>query len=332
MGLNHGGSLETALALVDCAADAGASAVKLQTLRSDELVAASCPAPAHVQASSLSAFFEAFELDEAGHRAVADRAHARGLAFISTPLYDDAVALLERVGCDAYKIASGDLTHHRLIAKAAATGKPLILSTGMSESGEVAAAIHLARSAGARDLALLHCVSAYPTPHAEQNLAAIRTLARRFDEVVGLSDHSMFALAPVMAVALGAAIYERHFVLDAAHDAIDKAVSMTPDDLRDLVTIAARAREALGSGERVCGPAELANRTASRRALYARRTIVEGERIAGDDIIALRPATGLDASRWADLVGATASRTIPRGTAFEEHDVRTGARGQRGAA
>ncbi len=150
IGLNHGGSQDEALALVDAAARAGASAVKLQTLRADGLVAGHCPAPAHVEARSLRDFFRQFELDEEAHRAVATRARAHGLAFMSTPFDLDAVEMLERVGVDAFKIASGDLTFVSLIRRVAATGKPIVLSTGMSTLAEAASAAACAREAGAR--------------------------------------------------------------------------------------------------------------------------------------------------------------------------------------
>ena len=135
IGLSHGGAQAEALRLVDVAAAAGVSAVKLQSLCGDTLVTASCPGPAHVAGESLREFFRQFELDEGAHAAVAARARAHGLAFMSTPFDESAVDMLERVGCDAYKIASGDITHHRLIERAALTGKPLVMSTGMSVSG-----------------------------------------------------------------------------------------------------------------------------------------------------------------------------------------------------
>ncbi len=132
LGLNHGGDLDCALALVDAAAHAGASAIKLQSFHADELVATRCPPPAHVDLGSMRDFFRRFELDEAAHEAIVSLARARGLAVMSTPFDADSVAMLERLECDAYKIASGDLTHDRLIERVAATGRPVVLSTGMA--------------------------------------------------------------------------------------------------------------------------------------------------------------------------------------------------------
>jgi N,N'-diacetyllegionaminate synthase len=321
LGLNHGGSLDTALALVEAAADAGASAIKLQTIESDKLVAESCPAPAHVAATSLRDFFRQFELDEPAHRAVAAAARSRGLAVMSTPFSEGAVDMLDRIGCDALKIASGDITHRRLIERAAATRRPLVISTGMSDLTDVAAALGWARGAGAKSVALLHCVSSYPVPRGSENLAAIVELSRVFQVPVGLSDHTTEPMAAALSVALGASVYERHFVLNGEMAGVDAAVSATPEQLRLIVGAAAQARAALGPGRKSCLPAESVNVLASRRSLYALRTLEAGEVVTEDAVGALRPAAGLDASRWFDLVGVRLSRTVQAGTVFLESDI-----------
>jgi sialic acid synthase SpsE len=321
IGLNHSGSPDEALALVDAAAAAGALAVKLQSVRGATLVAPSCPPPVHVACDSLQAFFQTFELDESAHRAVAARAAEHGLAFMSTPFDEAAVEMLERVGCAAYKIASGDLTHHALIERAAATGKPLVLSTGMSELDEVAAAVGCARAAGAGELALLHCVSSYPVPDGSENLGAIATLAAEFGVPVGLSDHGTSTLDIALAVALGASLYEKHIVAGPESTAIDAAVSATPSELRALIATAQRARVALGDGRRTCGAAELANRVPSRRGLYAARTMRPGEVVSESDVIALRPAAGLGAQFRRSLLGLRLGRSIAAGDPFLEADL-----------
>ncbi|HVC21302.1 MAG TPA: N-acetylneuraminate synthase family protein [Vicinamibacterales bacterium] len=321
LGLNHGGAPERALALVDAAARAGASAVKLQTLTPGGLVAPACPPPAHVRAASLADFFRTFELDEAAHRAVAARARQHGLAFVSTPLSLEAVDLLERVGADAYKIASGDLTCTPLLERVARTGRPMILSTGMSDLAEIADAIVCARTAGARQLALLHCISAYPVPAGGEQLRAIDTLAAAFDVPVGLSDHTTEPLAAALALALGASIYERHFVLDRNDGSVDAAVSSAPAELAATVRDVARVRRALGGGTKCCTAAEAGNRTASRRSLYASRDLRPGDLILESDIVPLRPGGGLAPSRWRELVGARVGRAVAAGTPFVEDDV-----------
>lgn len=321
IGLNHGGRLVEALALVDAAADAGASAVKLQTLHADSLVAPECPAPAHVSASSLREFFETFELGADEHRIIVERARRHGLAVMSTPFSEGALPMLEALDLDAYKIASGDLTNDGLVAAVAATGRPLIMSTGMSELHEVQRAIAVARAAGATDLAVLHCVSAYPTPVEAQNLKAIASLADATGLPVGLSDHGPGLLSAVAAVALGAVIYERHLVTHAASEAIDRAVSSTPAELRAIVEAMETTRRALGDGIKRCLPAESANRIPSRRGLYAARSLRPGDIVRAEDVLVLRPASELTPSHRTALVGSTVSRDIAAGKAFEAADV-----------
>ena len=321
IGLNHGGSLAAALAMVAAAAFAGASAVKLQTLRANRLVAASCPPPAHVAAASLRDFFRTFELDARAHADLCAEAHRHGVAFLSTPFDEDAVDMLERVGCDAYKIASGDITHEGLITRVARTGKPVIISTGMSDTRDVARALELVDASQGGPVALLHCVSAYPVPHDSQNLRAIATLAATFDVPVGLSDHSTDPSAVLLAVALGATMYEKHFMLASQTDAIDAPVSATPDMLADLVRSAEAARLALGHGRKECLPAESRNRAVSRRGLYAARDLFAGDVVTPEALVALRPSAGLDPRFGPALTGWPVERDVRAGTPFLASDL-----------
>jgi N,N'-diacetyllegionaminate synthase len=326
IGLNHGGSIARALELVDAAAGAGASAVKLQTLYADRLVAAACPPPAHVQISSLREFFAGFELDLDAHREVVARARRHGLAVMTTPFAEDVIPALTDIGFDAYTIASGDVTYLPLIRKVAATGRPLVISTGMSDLTEVGAALGAAWSAGGRELAVLHCVSAFPVPAGSENLRAIPTLADEFHQPVGLSDHGHGLVSAIAAVTLGACIYERHLVLENDTTAIDAPVSSTPQELAEIVRAMEQARRALGSGVKVCQTAEAVNVTASRRGLYARRAMSAGERVSCDDVIALRPATRVSPARLGALVGVTLRRDVTAGAPFDPSDL-DGARG-----
>lgn len=303
IGINHGGSVDRAIALVDAAAAAGAHAIKLQTIFADELIAPSCPAPSHVEADSMVDFFRQFELNEAAHHAVAERASLRGLKVISTPFSESAVEMLERVGVDAYKIASGDLTWDQLILRCAATGKPLIISTGMSTLAEAHHALAVARLAGAEHVALLHCVSAYPVPKGSENLLAIRTLAAECRVPVGLSDHGEDTFALPMAVGLGASIYERHIVLPDDTDAADRAVSSTPVELAAAIRAGRRAWSALGSGRKACLAAEAANQVASRRSLCAVADLSLGHVLAAHDLVALRPGTGVAPANVGTVIG-----------------------------
>jgi sialic acid synthase SpsE len=326
IGLNHGGSLSRAIELVDAAAAAGASAVKLQSLYADRLVAPSCPAPAHVKATSLQAFFATFELDLHAHRAIVERARRHGLAVMTTPFAEDVVPALDQLGFDAYKVASGDITYLGLIHRLAATGKPLVISTGMSSLSDVGAALSAARDRRCDQIAVLHCVSAYPTPPSAENLRAIRTLAEEFRIPVGLSDHGRGLPSAIAAVALGATVYERHLVLADDTDAIDAPVSSTPEELKAIVQAMEHTRLALGSGAKLCQPAEAVNVTASRRGLYATRSLRPGERVMRADIVALRPATRVTPFEIDALIGATLARAIKAGEPFEPDDLTNEAR------
>lgn len=314
VGLNHDGSAERALALVDGAAASGASAVKLQSLNGLELVAPGCPAPAHVETASLQAFFARFELDAAAHRAVVARAHDLGLTVMTTPLAESLLPMLERAGFDAYKVASGDLTNDGLLVAIARTGKPVVLSTGMATVPEVVRAVRLVRGAGGHVAAVLHCVSAYPAPAAEQNLRAIRTLSEAVDTAVGLSDHSADGLLPAaVAVALGATVYERHLMLDRDDVAVDAAVSSTPAELGAIIRACHDVASRLGTGRKVCQPAESVNRAASRRGVYARRALPEGHVLSAGDLVALRPEAGIPASDLALVIGRPVARPLAAG-------------------
>ena len=321
LGLNHGGELTRALRLVDAAAAAGAAAVKIQSFRAERLIAPSCPPPAHVATDSLQSFFRRYELDESAHRAIADRAHSLGLALIATPFDEDVIELLESVGCDAYKIASGDLTYPSLIERAAGTGKPLLISTGMGDMEDVRQALECARGAGGHHLVLLQCVSAYPVPSGQENLNAITELSRAFGVAVGLSDHSTEPLSVPLAVALGASVYERHLMLEDDSDQIERAVSSTAGELRRLIETAERARAVLGDGRKVCRLAEQSNCTASRRSLHAARDLRSGEPLDPTALVALRPGDGIDPRRLAETTGRRVSRDIPAGEPIHQADL-----------
>ncbi len=326
IGLNHGGSLDRALALVDAAAAAGASAIKLQTLEATALVAPNAPAPSHVTATSMREFFARFELDEAAHRAIISRAREHRLAVLATPLSEAAVDLLDGLGVDGFKIASGDVTWAELIVRCARTRRPLVISTGMSALSEVRRALGWAQAAGAAQVALLHCVSAYPVPAGSENLRAIATLAEEFGVPVGLSDHSADTAGLPLAIALGASIYERHLILERGDGSIDADVSSTPAELAAAVRTAAQVQAALGSGHKACVPAEMPNKAGSRRGLYAARRLPAGHVLAPGDLVALRPATGVPVERQGAVIGCRLAHDVEAGLPLFDLDLAASSR------
>jgi sialic acid synthase SpsE len=305
--------------------------VKLQTLSARELVSADCPAPAHVAAQSLREFFAGFELDEAAHLMIAERVRTHGLALMATPFSCAAVELLERVGVDAYKVASGDLTYHGLIDRCARTGKPLVVSTGMATVQEISDAVWCASAAGATHVALLHCVSAYPVPRCSENLRALATLASAFKRPIGLSDHSTIPFVLPAAIALGATLYERHLVLEGDDGAVDRVVSSTSAELAAVVRLARETMAALGDGRKACLDAESPNLVPSRRSLRAARALHAGHRIAADDVVVLRPADGLSPVHEGRLIGIQLIREVEAGAPFLPSDLPR-LRGEREAA
>jgi len=321
IGLNHNGSVERALALVDAAAGAGASAIKLQTLIAADLVAPGAPAPAHVDAASMVDFFATFELDEDAHRQIVNRARTHGLKVMATPLSLAAVDLLERVGIDAYKIASGDITFRRLIERCGATRKPVVVSTGMSEIAEIHRALTWARVGGAAGVGLLHCVSSYPVPDGHENLGAIAALADAFGCPVGLSDHAADASAVPLVVALGGSLYERHIMLTEGDGSVDADVSSTPGQFGEIVQAAARTAAVIGTGRKGCQAVERPNLTPSRRALHAIRALRAGEIVGEADLIALRPGIGIPADHFDELIGVRLVRDVASGAALTHADV-----------
>jgi N,N'-diacetyllegionaminate synthase len=320
IGLNHGGSFARACEMVDAAARAGASAIKLQSIVADQLVSDDARL-GHVGTASLRSFFRTLELDWEAHRALVERAHQQGLVAMTTPFAVSDVPRLAEMGFDAFKVASGDLTYGALVCAVASTGRPMVLSSGMSTIADVARAMALATRAGASQLAVLHCVSAYPTPVADENLRAIVTLRQACGVPVGLSDHGRGLASAIAAVALGATLYERHLVLPGDAHAVDQAVSSTPGELAAIVAAMEDTRVALGDGVKVCRPAERRNVAASRRGLYSTRALPAGHRILGSDVIALRPSTELVPADEALVVGATLRRAMRAGEAFHPADM-----------
>jgi N,N'-diacetyllegionaminate synthase len=324
-GVNHNGSLARALEMVDVAAEAGADAIKFQTFRPELLVhraAAKGEYQKRTTAADESQFamLEKLALAADNFRALRDRCVARNIAFLSTPFDEVSARLLTELDVAAWKLSSADITNHPLIASVAATGRPVILSTGMSEMPEIAAAVDAARAAGANDLALLHCVSAYPTPASECNLRAMHTLREAFGLPVGFSDHTLGIHVATAAVALGAAILEKHFTLSRALPGPDHEASLEPADLCQMVAHIRAVESALGDGIKRPTPSEAENLTIGRRSLHWATSRAAGETIAAADLVALRPGTGLPPSRRDALTGRTLRRAVSEGDIVREED------------
>lgn len=317
---NHNQSLERALSIVDAAAEAGAHGLKIQTYTADTMTLDTRREGFVIEdRNSLWAGKSLYELyDEAHtpwewHEAIFQRCREKGIIGFSTPFDESAVDFLETLGVPCYKVASFENTDIPLIRKIAATGKPIIMSTGMATVGELDEAVRAAHSAGCRDLILLKCTSTYPASPADSNVLTIPHMRELFSCEVGLSDHTMGVGAAVAAVALGASVVEKHFTLRRADGGVDSAFSLEPEEIRSLVVETERARLSLG---RVSyGPGEKEKASLNyRRSIYAARDIQAGEAFTLENIRRIRPGFGLAPKHFDDLLSRRAKTAIARGT------------------
>jgi pseudaminic acid synthase len=320
---NHNQSLDRALAIVDAAADAGADAIKLQTYTAETMTLDST-APGFVieDPKSLWAGRQLYELYEEAHtpwdwhHAIFERASARGLHAFSTPFDETAVDFLETLDVPAYKIASFECTDLPLIRKVAATGKPMIISTGMASLAGIDETVRTARAAGAKHIVLLKCTSTYPATPENTNLATIPVLRQAFGCEVGLSDHTMGCGAAIAAVALGAVVVEKHFTLARADGGVDSTFSLEPAELALLRTETERAWQAMG-GVVFGGTAAEKKSLAFRRSLYVVKDMQPGEAFTADNVRAIRPGMGMAPKYMETVLGMRAVKTIARGTPLD---------------
>ncbi|MDE2166810.1 MAG: N-acetylneuraminate synthase [Alphaproteobacteria bacterium] len=342
-GVNHNGDPERALNMVEAAARAGADAVKFQTFRAELLASPEAP-KAPYQARTTDAgetqieMLRRLELDERAHRRLASAAKDAGIEFMSTPFDLNSLELLLAIGIRRIKIASGDITNGPLLLRAARSGLPTILSTGMALLGEVRDALGVlawgyrrqadppslaalrddyARDSGgttfAEKVMLLQCASAYPAPPQAINLRAMDTLANTFRLAVGLSDHSVGIAIAIAAAGRGAAVIEKHFTLDRTLPGPDHAASIEPDELAAMIRAIREVERAMGNGRKEPAEAEQPNIRAARRGLIAARDIAAGTPITVDMFVVVRPATGISPIRIWDFLGKPAARTYRMG-------------------
>ena len=314
---NHNGDLDRALRLIDAAADAGAEAVKLQTYTADTITL-DCDGPQFRIAGGLWDGRRLHDLYAWAHtpfewhERLFAHARARGLIVFSSPFDETAVTLLEGLDAPAYKIASFEAVDLPLIARAARTGKPLIISTGMTTPAEIAEAVETAEAAGAAGVALLHCVSDYPARYEAANLRMVARLAEDFGCVCGLSDHTPGTAAAVAAVALGAALVEKHFTLSRDDGGPDAAFSLEPAEMARLARDCRDAWTALGEAAYRRSEGETANRQ-FRRSVYVVRDVAAGAAITDGDVRSVRPGFGLAPKELPKVLGRRARRDLKRG-------------------
>lgn len=336
-GVNHNGALESALALVDAAADAGADAVKFQTFEAAKLASRSA-AKADYQNRTTDAgesqyeMLRRLELPRAWHADLKERAEAKGLVFLSTPFDPESLAfLVEELDVAIVKLGSGELTNAPLLFEAGRSGKPVILSTGMGEMAEVEAALgvlaagRLGLEAGretfarafasaegkaslAEAVTLLHCVTEYPAPLEEVNLRAMDALAESFGLPVGYSDHSRGTAISIAAAGRGARVIEKHYTLDRTLPGPDHLASLEPAELKQMILAIRQIEPALGDGRKRAMPSEAKNLPIARKSLVAARRIARGETFTPDNLTVKRPGNGRSPFDYWSLLGTAAER------------------------
>lgn len=316
---NHNQDLQRAVSLIDAAKEAGADAIKLQTYTPDTITIRSDAEPFQIRGGTLwdgrtlhDLYGEAFTPWE-WHAALQKKALSCGMDFFSSPFDPSAIDFLEKLNVPAYKIASPELVDLPLIQKAAATGKPLIMSTGMATAEEVEEALASARAAGAQEIALLKCTSAYPSPPQEMNLSMIPALAEKFGVPVGLSDHSMGIAVPIAAVALGACIIEKHLTLSRAVKGPDSEFSLEPQEFKAMVEAVRTVEQAIGIPEFRVGEKEKVSR-AFRRSLFVVEDVKTGDLFTAKNVRSIRPGHGLHTRHLREIMGQRAACDIERGT------------------
>jgi N-acetylneuraminate synthase len=320
---NHNQSLERALEIVEAAAKTGAHALKIQTYTPDTMTLDLDEREFHISdPNSLWAGTSLYKLYGQAytpwewHQPIFERARELGIVAFSTPFDDTAVDLLESLEVPCYKIASFENTDLPLIRRVAATGKPMIISTGMASIAELDDTVRAAREAGCKDLILLKCTSTYPATAGNTNILTIPHMRELFDCEVGLSDHTMGVGVSVASVALGATVIEKHFTLNRADGGVDSTFSMEPAEMAQLVTEAERAWQALGKISYGATEAEKKS-LVFRRSLYVVNALKAGDVLTKENVRSIRPGLGLPTKYMGMVLGMTVKRDMVRGTALE---------------
>lgn len=312
-GVNHNGDMKLAKRLIKEGARAGADAVKFQTFKAETLVSKSAQKADYQKSTtdveeSQFEMLKKLELDYEVHEELMAYAKEQGVMFLSSAFDLESIDLLVDLGIELFKVPSGEITNLPYLRKTAQTGKPVVLSTGMSTLGDIEAALEVLREHGARDVTVLHCNTEYPTPMQDVNLLAMNGIRDAFKVPVGYSDHTLGIEVPIAAVALGAVLIEKHFTLDKTMDGPDHKASLEPSELKAMVDAIRNIELALGDGVKRLTPSEKRNMPIARKSLVALKDIAEGEVFSEDNLTIKRPGTGLSPMQWDALIGTRALR------------------------
>jgi N,N'-diacetyllegionaminate synthase len=325
-GVNHNGSVNRALQLIDAAAIAGANAVKFQTFKASRIATKGAAQAAYQirnlgQEQSQLDMLTQLELTDSDHQTLVDHCRSRDILFMSTPFDELSADLLTDLGVEIFKLPSGEMTNIPFLEHVAGKGRPLVVSTGMCSLGEVEDAVAAIESAGNQDFVLLHCVSNYPADPADVNLRAMATMRSAFGRPVGYSDHTMGIEVGVASVALGACVLEKHFTLDRSLPGPDHKASLEPDELVQLISSIRTVELALGTGIKKATAAEKETARAARKSLVTIAEIPAGTTLTPDLIAIKRPGTGLPPAMKPYIVDRCTAATLPAGHVLRLEDV-----------
>jgi len=309
-GVNHNGDMHLAKQLIEAAAEAGADVVKFQTFKADKLATTKAGKASYQQQTTDNAenqqqMLQRLELASDQHQQLISSCDNSGIEFLSTAFDDPSIDLLNSLNLKRLKIPSGEITNLPYLRRIGELGKPLILSTGMANLGEIEAAISVLETAGTNraQITVLHCTTEYPAPMAEVNLRAMQTIGQAFGVAVGYSDHTAGIEVPIAAVALGATVIEKHITLDQNLPGPDHKASLEPKEFAAMVRAIRNIEQALGNGIKRATASEAANLPIVRKSLVASRAISIGELFSVANITAKRPGTGISPMRWDELIG-----------------------------
>ena len=316
-GVNHNGDINLAKRLVEAAAEAGADYVKFQTFKAEKLVVKNAGKadyqranmPKEADESQLS-MLKKLELSEEDHGELIDYCRKKNIKFLSTAFDEESVELLKNLGVKLGKVPSGEITNLPYLELLARSFEQIILSTGMADLKEVENALEVLTKAGAdkEKITVLHCTTEYPTPFADVNLRAMRTIREKCDVKIGYSDHTLGIEIPIAAVALGASVIEKHFTLDRTMEGPDHKASLEPQELAEMVRSIRNVETGLGDKTKQPSDSEKKNIEVARRSIVAARAIKKGEVFSAESLTAKRPGTGLSPMLWHKIIGQIAER------------------------
>ncbi len=321
-GVNHNGSAERALQMVDTAARCGADAIKFQTFSADRLVTRDAPKAAYQKANTGEGnqydMLRALELDEGLHRQLFARCGEKGIEFMSTPFDEQAADFLAHLGMRRFKIPSGEITNLPYLRHIAAKGAAMILSTGMATMGEIEDAVAAIEEVSPHgkdvNLTILHCTSNYPAEPEELNLRAMQAIAEATGRPVGYSDHSNGSVAAIACTALGATVIEKHFTEDSSLPGPDHKASLEPDEFESFVREVRTAETMLGSSDKGPTHSEIQTRLIVRRSITLAKSLTQGEAVTREHLILMRPGSGVAPKHLDALIGQKAKRDLRAGT------------------